>query len=667
MNILRASGLGFALGHVKLLDGVDFLLDENERVGLIGRNGTGKSSFLKILAREIEPDDGTLDMAQSLRAVYLPQESDFGDAKTSSDVLGSALGEAHDLMTKFDDLTARIDAINSGAGDAKDGDLKALLKEQSDVHARLDAIQGWDATHKIQYQLEQLSLKGDELVENLSGGQIKKLALAWAFIQEPNLLLLDEPTNHLDIDAIEWLENRLTSFPGTIIFISHDRRFLDTVATRIDELDRGILRSYPGNFSRYQTLKSKELEDEEKANRRFDKFHAQEEAWIRKGVEARRTRDEGRVKRLEELRKIRKARRESQGSVEANISESAKSGKIIAHLENVGFVWPDGKKIIEDFSLTLQRGARLGLIGPNGAGKTTFIKLLLGELEPTSGKLVRGTKQNIIYFDQLREGLNPEATVYDTIADGNDYVEVAGVKRHVMSHLSSFLFDRERARSPVKSLSGGERNRLLLAKLFTKPSNIIVLDEPTNDLDIDTQEILEEILQNYQGSILLVSHDRYFLDNIVTESVVFEGDGKLTYYIGGYEDYKITKKREEEIKKEREQGQQQAQVQNSGRKDAKGQQGSDSTSDSGNTWRTKEVKLSYKEKKELEELPALLEKIENEIDALNNELMDGSIYRDNPEKAVEINKRVQELTEELDAKTERWEELELKNEESKKK
>ena len=515
-----------------------------------------------------------------------------------------------------------------------------LIKELNTLQNQIEAQNGWQFDAAIRQTIGELGLPENERIGNLSGGQKKRVALAQAWVQKPDVLLLDESTNHLDIDAIIWLENLLRGFSGSLIVITHDRRFLDNIASRIVELDRGTLRSYEGSFSKYSAKKAQELAVEAEHNRLFDKFHAQEEAWIRKGIEARRTRNEGRVKRLEELRKQRAARRERQGQVSFQLSAGEKSGKIVAELEHASFQY-DNKLIMNDFSAIIQRGDKIGLIGANGIGKTTFLKLILGELQPTRGKIRIGSKQEVAYFDQFRSALNDSDTVFYTIGQGNDFVEIGGKKRHVMSYLEDFLFHPARAQSPVSSLSGGERNRLLLAKLFTRPANILVLDEPTNDLDIDTQELLEDLLRDYAGTVFLVSHDRMFLDNVITQSIVFEGNGSLKEYIGGYQDYVDAKARESKIQAASPATAQERQPEKEKPK------------------ANRTVKLSYKEQRELDALPDEIAALESEQAEINAALSDPEIFKDY-EKAGALQARADEIEMSLLEKLERWEMLEAK-------
>ena len=629
MNILSVENASFAVGHVALLDKASFQLDSGEKIGLIGRNGAGKSSFLKILAGVQKLDDGQIIVQNNLKIVYVPQESFFDKDATVFDTVAEGLGEIRDLLRRYHHVSHELE----------NGSSEALLKELNELQLEIEAKDGWKLDAAVKQTLGELGLPENEKIGNLSGGQKKRVALAQAWVQKPDVLLLDEPTNHLDIDAIIWLENLLKAFEGSLVVITHDRRFLDNIATRIVELDRGILRSYPGSFSKYSEKKAQELAVEAEHNRLFHKFHAQEQPCIHKGIDARRTRNEGRVRRLEELRRQRAERRNVQGQVNFKLDSGEKSGKIIAELEHASFAYGD-KVIMDKFSAILQRGDKIGLIGPNGIGKTTFLKLILGELQPTYGRIRIGSKQEVAYFDQFRSALNENDTVFYTLGQGNDYVEVGGKKKHVMSYLEDFLFHPARAQSPVSSLSGGERNRLLLAKLFTRPANILVLDEPTNDLDIDTQELLEDLLRDYQGTVFLVSHDRMFLDNVITQSIVFEGKGRLKEYIGGYQDYIDAKSREDKI--------QTASAPKAVAEPEKVKPKANRT-----------VKLSYKEQRELDALPDEIAALETEQAEINTQLSDPEIFKDY-EKAGTLQSRAEEIEMLLLEKLERWEWLEAK-------
>ena len=631
MTILAVENASFAVGHVPLLDKTSFQLNQGEKVGLIGRNGAGKSSFLKILAGVQKLDDGQLIIQNGLKIVYVPQESVFDDETSVFEVVSEGLGSLRDVLRQYHHISHQLESNHSDN----------LIQQLNELQNQIEAQNGWSVDAAIKQTISELGLPENELIGNLSGGQKKRVALAQAWVQKPDILLLDEPTNHLDINAIIWLENLLRAFSGSMVVITHDRRFLDNISNRIVELDRGILRSYDGSFSQYSEKKAQELAVEAEHNRLFDKFHAQEEAWIRKGIEARRTRNEGRVRRLEELRRQRAARRERVGQVNFKLNTGEKSGKIIAELEHASFAYGD-KVIMNQFSTIIQRGDKIGLIGANGIGKTTFLKLILGELQPTYGKIRLGSKQEVAYFDQFRSQLNENDTVFYTLGQGNDFVEVGGKKKHVMSYLEDFLFHPARAQSPVSSLSGGERNRLLLAKLFTRPANILVLDEPTNDLDIETQELLEELLRDYAGTVFLVSHDRMFLDNVITQSIVFEGNGCLKEYVGGYEDYMDAKRREEKL-----------QAANT----PKNVVVDEVVKEKPKANRT--VKLSYKEQRELDALPEEIAALETEQADLNAQLSDPDIFKDY-EKAGSLQSRSEEIEMLLLEKLERWEILEAK-------
>ena len=530
MAVFSLSNAHLAFGHVALLDNAAFSLDAGERLGLIGRNGAGKSSMLKIIAGLEKLDDGLLQMTQGVRICYVPQEPAFEPGHSVFDAVSEGVAEARAVRQAYEEHADGVD-------------LDAL-------QTRIEALDAWNWEQRVDTTIAQLHLDGSREISQLSGGMKKRVALAQALVAVPDVLLLDEPTNHLDLDSIAWLEELLRGFKGSVMLITHDRAFLDGVATRIIELDRGIIRSYPGNFSAYERMKEEQLASDSLANARADKLLAQEEVWIRKGVEARRTRSVARIQRLDVLRGQRQARRDSLGQVRLEIDAGAPSGKIVGELRDVSLNFGE-KIIVGDFSATILRGDKVGLIGPNGAGKTTLLKLILGELQPTSGAVRQGSKIEVAYFDQMRSTLDLDATLADTISPGSEWVEFAGQRKHVMSYLNDFLFSPERANSPVRTLSGGERNRVLLARLFALPANVLVLDEPTNDLDIDTLELLEELLQGYAGTVFLVSHDRRFLDNVVTSTIVWEGDespGQWREYEGGYEDWKIQRDRAQTLR-----------------------------------------------------------------------------------------------------------------------
>ncbi|WP_312515629.1 ATP-binding cassette domain-containing protein [Massilia sp.] len=635
MAVISLSSAQLAFGHVPLLDHADFSFETGERVGLIGRNGTGKSSLLKVISGRSKLDDGLLVMQQGIKIAYVEQEPVFDPAMTVFDAVAAGMGEQQAMLTEYEELTGKFGQ----------GDDDALMERMHVLQTKLDAIDGWNLAHKVDTTLDRLGLARDAIMGKLSGGMQKRVALAVALVSSPDVLLLDEPTNHLDFTSIKWLEGLLREYRGSILFITHDRSFLDNVATRIIELDRGRLLSFPGNFTTYQERKRELLANEEVENAKFDKFLAQEEVWIRKGVQARRTRDEGRVRRLEALRLTRAARRDTQGQIKLDVATGERSGKIVADLENIGKRYGE-KVIVDGFSGTILRGDKVGLIGPNGAGKTTLLKIILGEEAADSGSVKLGTKLNVAYFDQMRTQLNEDASLADTIAPGSDWVEINGQRKHVMTYLNDFLFSPERARSPVKSLSGGERNRLLLARLFAKPANCLVLDEPTNDLDIDTLELLEELLEEYTGTVFLVSHDRTFLDNVVTQVIVAEGAGRWREYVGGYSDW------------ERVRATAPAASQPAAAKPAAAK--ADSAPAAAPAAQAKKVKLSYKEQRELEELPALIASLEDEQSAITAQLNAPDFYKQNPADARRINARFAEIEELLLDALERWERIEAR-------
>jgi ATP-binding cassette subfamily F protein uup len=631
MALLTLTDAHLAYGHVPLLDGAAMALEAGERVALIGRNGAGKSSLLKILAGLDKPDDGVLQMQTGLRRVYVAQEPVFAPGVTVFDAVAEGVAEARALRERFE----RHDPAD---------DLDA-------VQTRLEALDGWTWEQRVAESMQRLQLDGSAAVEALSGGTRKRVALAQALVAEPELLLLDEPTNHLDIDAIEWLQGLLVAWRGALVFVSHDRAFIDGVATRIVELDRARLRSYPGSFAAYEATKARELEDEALANVRADKLLAQEEVWVRQGVEARRTRSVGRVGRLLKLREQRAARRNVLGQVRLELDAGLPPGKIIAELKHVSMHFGE-MVLIEDFSATILRGDKVGLIGPNGCGKTTLLKLILGELQPTRGSVRQGTRLQVAYFDQMRAALDLDATLGDTISPGSEWIEIGQppkvTRKHVMSYLGDFLFAPERARAPVRTLSGGERNRLLLARLFALTANVLVLDEPTNDLDIDTLELLEELLQSYDGTVFLVSHDRRFLDNVVTSTIAWEGDpawggrpGLWREYEGGYEDWK----RQRERTRVAVTAQAAAQASRPVATAAPPRPAAART------------KLSYKEQRELEALPGRIEALEAEQKTLFERLAGSAVYTDEPHLVAGLQARHDAIEAELMAALERWEEL----------
>jgi ATP-binding cassette subfamily F protein uup len=624
-----------AFGHVALLDHVDFQLDEGECVGLIGRNGGGKSSMMRVIAGLGALDDGLVWRAPTARICYVSQEPVLDAGDTVFDAVAKGLGKLQKLLHDYHHVSHQLSE--------PDADYDKLLEQMQHLQTQLESQDGWQVEARIETAISKLDLDPDKRIAEMSGGQRKRVALAQALVAEPDVLILDEPTNHLDFVSIEWLEGLLNNFVGAVLFVTHDRRFLDNVATRIVELDRGKLASFPGNFSAYLAIKERMLADEAVVNAKFDKVLAQEEVWIRQGVKARRTRNEGRVLRLEQLRRERAARREKVGKVEMSVETGERSGKLVAELTNICKSY-GGRKIIDDFSCRIQRGDKIGLLGPNGCGKSTLLKIILGELRPDKGQVRLGTKITVAYFDQLRAQLDDEATLADTISQGSDFIEISGQKKHVISYLGEFLFAPERARSPVKSCSGGERNRLLLARLFTQPANVLVLDEPTNDLDIETLELLEELLANYDGTLFLVSHDRAFLDNVVTQVIAFEGDGKLIEYVGGYEDWVRVKKYQAGVAASKPTAPlpQRPMVATVEKSKSAG-------------------KLSFKEVRELEELPKHIEALEREQNDIAAILADGSIYRSDAKRAKELQMRNEQIDVEVVAYMKRWEELEKRN------
>ena len=630
MPLIQLSEVSLAFGHVPLLDHVDLVIEPGRRIGLIGRNGTGKSSLLRVIEGTSKCDDGKVWRAPDLKLATVSQEPLFEPGLTVFEAVAEGLGKGNQLLVEYH---AAAHAF------AEDHENEALAARMHELQEQLDATNGWSLQHKVDSTLTRLSLDPDRKVDELSGGLKKRVALARALVLEPGLLLLDEPTNHLDVASIEWLEGVMQSYAGSVLFVTHDRSFLDSVANEIIELDRGYLTTYSGNFSAYQIRKAEDLATEAVHNRKFDKFLAQEEVWIRKGVEARRTRNEGRVLRLEQLRLERAARRERVGKVELQIGEAERSGKLVAELEGVTKTY-GGRDVVKDFSCRLLRGDKIGLIGPNGSGKTTLLKLILGEIQPDAGTVQLGTKLAVAYFDQFRAGLDEEATLSDTINPGADFVEVDGIRKHVISYLGDFLFPPERAKALVKSLSGGERNRLLLARLFSRPANVLVLDEPTNDLDIETLELLEELLQTYKGTLFLVSHDRTFLDNVVTQTIASEGEGGWKEYAGGYSDWQRFSK--------------------AGRAEAKAEAVREEKKAAIAQKKPAKVKLNYKESRELADLPGRIDTLEKEQAAIAARLSDPALYQDKADEAVKLQKRTAQIEDELLAALTRWEELDAR-------
>lgn len=634
MALLTINNGQLAFGDHPLLDKSDFALQENERVCLVGRNGAGKSTLMKVIAGDIIMDDGKLQINQDVVVSRLEQDPPRNESGTVFDYVSEGLAEAGKYLKEYHRL---LDLLET---DPSESNINKLSRAQE----KIDHLNAWHFDMRIQSVLESLKLDGHMLLTDLSGGWQRKAALARALVSDPDVLLLDEPTNHLDVTTIEWLETFLKDFKGSIIFISHDRAFIQSMATRIVDLDRGNLSSYPGNYEEYLLAKEEALRVEADQNAQFDKVLAQEESWIREGIKARRTRNEGRVRALKQLRRERSERREVMGKANIQVDESNRSGKIVFEAENLHYSI-DGKNIVKNFSFNVMRGDRIALIGANGCGKSTLLKLMLDQLQPDSGKLHCGTKLEVAYFDQYREALDPEKTVIDNLADGKQEVTVGGRERHALSYLQDFLFSPKRARQPVKALSGGEKNRLLLARLFLRPNNLLILDEPTNDLDIETLELLEELLANYQGTLLLVSHDRQFVDNTVMTSWIFEGEGQIEEFVGGYHDAQ----------------RQRANVQAA--RDAMAPTVKEKAEPvAATTQKVEQVakpkKLSYKLQRELEQLPETLEKLENEITELQEKVNDASFFQQDPKKTDEVLGRLAEAEQELEVAFERWEELE---------
>lgn len=634
MALLTIHNGQLAFGDLPLLQNADFQLQENERVCLVGRNGAGKSTMMKVIAGDIQMDDGRIQIQQDVVVSRLEQDPPRDQEGTVFDYVAEGLAEIGSQLKIYQDL---LDLV---AVDASERNINKLAKTQE----QLEHTGAWRFESRITNVLAALKLDGHTKLTDLSGGWQRKAALARALVRDPDVLLLDEPTNHLDVTTIEWLETFLKDFRGSIIFISHDRSFIQSMATRIVDLDRGELVSYPGNYKQYLVDKEEALRVEDMQNAEFDKKLAQEEAWIRQGIKARRTRNEGRVRALKQLRRERKERLEVQGKVNLNIDDAARSGKIVFEANNLGFEY-DGQKIVDDFTFSIMRGDKIALIGPNGCGKSTLLKLMLGELLPSSGKLHCGTKLEVAYFDQYREALDPEKSVIDNLADGKQEVMVGGRERHALSYLQDFLFSPRRARSPVKALSGGEKNRLLLARIFLKSNNLLVLDEPTNDLDIETLELLEDLLANYQGTLLLVSHDREFVDNTVTTSWIFEGNGKIEEFVGGYHDAQ-------------QQRTQAKQARGDAVTESKPEKSKSNSKSDVNLARNTSKKLSYKLQRELESLPQLLEQLEQDIDTLQQKVNDPSFFTATVEETQPVLEELANKEQELEIAFERWEELE---------
>ena len=621
MPLITLRDIQLSYGQHPLLDHVNLSIDVGERLCLIGRNGAGKSTLMKIIAEEIQADDGQIEKTQGLSVARLEQEVPDDQEHSVHFMVAEGLGEQGALLSEHAELVHHLG----------DGDDKVLARFQ-ELSDEIEALGAWQLSQRVDTVLSKLNLDGDMSFAGLSGGMKRRVLLARALVQDPDILLLDEPTNHLDMESIQWLEEFLKSYGTTLVFISHDRAFIRSLATRIIELDRGKLTSWPGSYEKYLSGKQAALDAEEKANAEFDKKLSQEEKWIRQGIKARRTRNEGRVRALKAMRDEFSQRRSRTGTASLTIQSSDNSGKIVVEADNISYA-VGGKQIVRDFSIDLMRGDRIGILGPNGCGKSTLIRLLLDRLAPDTGTVKQGTQLQVAYFDQLRDTLDEEKSVIDNVAEGSDVINLNGQSKHVIGYLQDFLFDPGRVRQPVKSLSGGERNRLLLAKLFTKPFNLLVLDEPTNDLDAETLELLEEQLINYQGTLLLVSHDREFIDNVVTSTLVFE-HGELNSYVGGYQDWlrqRPEPKREKTVKPA---------------KPAAAEKPAPARK-----------KLSYKDQQELEQLPARIEQLETDLDAVQTRMSDPAFYKGEPADISAAQAQQSELEQQLEVAFSRWSEL----------
>ncbi len=630
MSLISIRGLDFSIGGPLLLNQVNLEIEPGERIALVGRNGAGKSTLLRLIAGDIEPDDGRIVFGDGVRVARLQQEVPAEGGGTVFDQVAAGSGELGELLAEFH-------RVSQGEFDAQ-----ALASLQS----RIEASGGWDLDQQVERVLEHLDLDGDALFDQLSGGMKRRVLLGQALVRQPDVLLLDEPTNHLDIEAIEWLEEMLRGFPGSLIFVTHDRRFLRALATRIIEIDRGQITSWPGDWDNYLRRVEERAHAEALENQRFDKRLAEEEVWIRQGIKARRTRNEGRVRALKAMRNERAQRRERQGNVRMEAASAGQSGRKVIEAEQVSFAW-DGCDMVRDFSTTIFRGDRIGLIGPNGSGKSTLLRLLLGQLEPDAGEIRLGTGLEVAYFDQHRAVLRDDWNAAENVGEGRDFVEINGRRKHVIGYLQDFLFTPERARAPITRLSGGERNRLLLARLFARPSNLLVMDEPTNDLDVETLELLEEVLADYTGTLLLVSHDRDFLDNVVTACLVMEGQGRVGEYVGGYSDW--IRQRREVFEAD--------------------SPGSTAAPEAGQASRPghkskprkeKKAKLSYKLARELEHLPGKVETLEARMAELSGKMNDPDFCRQEADDIARVTSEVESVQSELDQAFARWEELEAR-------
>ncbi len=626
MSLVTLQQVEVGYGGPALLNKVDFTIEPGERICIIGRNGVGKSTLLKVVNREIIPDDGSLRFQEGVKVAKLTQEVPSDTTGSVFQVVSSGLGHVGELLQQFRQLSVSTE--------------DSALDRMAQVQQKIEAEDGWAMDQRVQSVINRLGLEADADFKALSGGMKRRVLLAQALVEQPDVLLLDEPTNHLDIESIEWLEGFLKAYKGSILFITHDRRFLKSLATRIVEIDRGELTSWPGDYSNYLRRKEERLAAEEKQNAEFDKKLAQEETWIRQGIKARRTRNEGRVRRLEAARKERSERRNLIGNVDMKAQQAELSGKKVIEATSVSMNY-QGRQLIDDFSTLIMRGDKIGIVGPNGCGKSTLIKILLGDLKPDQGTVTLGTKLDIAYFDQHRAQLDETKSAMDNVSEGKDMMMINGKERHVISYMQDFLFTPERARAPITALSGGERNRLLLAKILARPSNLLILDEPTNDLDIETLELLEDMLENYGGTMLLVSHDRDFINNVVTSSIVFEGEGQVKEYIGGYDDWLRQRKSQQKASNNDKASKDQA---------AKAKP------------RQKSAKLSYKDQRELDKLPADIATVEKKIESVQAEMASSEFYQQDKDTIAQVNNDLENLEQKLEHYFERWEELEAKKE-----
>lgn len=622
MALVTLQDIYLSYGQPPLIDQVNFSIERGERVCLIGRNGAGKSTLLKILTSQITADDGVVKYASGVRIAQLEQAVPLDTRGTVFEVIAAGLGTEGELVQRYHRLSAQLAKAPSDR----------VMQDLEACQTQLDQVDGWDINSRVEAIITKMGLDPNSDISDLSGGYKRRVLLARALVCDPHLLVLDEPTNHLDIEAIQWLEQFLLKWEAALLFISHDRQFMDNLATRFIEIDRGKLTEFNCNYSTYLKRKQAMLDTEDKHNALFDKRLSQEEAWIREGIKARRTRNEGRVRALEAMRVEYAERRKRQGKATIKIQQAEKSGKIVMEAQNLQFGFGGGQPLIDNFSCLIQRGDKVGLIGGNGVGKTTLIKLLLGEQAPDTGKMVTGTNLSVAYFDQYRSALNEEKSVQDNVSGGRDMLDIGGKSRHVVSYLRDFLFAPERCRQPVKALSGGERNRLLLAKLFIQPSNLLILDEPTNDLDMDTLDLLEELLINYQGTVILVSHDRAFIDNVVTSTLAFEGRGVIKHYVGGYNDWLRQRTAESSTVKKNQ------------RADSRPKKTS--------------TKLSYKDQRELDNLPQQIESLEKQITQISEQICQPDFYRGERQKIQETESLLKESQQQLDHCYQRWEQLE---------